>query len=63
MTKLDRWIEQQNTHETPKPVDLSGYLTETAANDLYLGKTEEASDSFRLGGAERIDVHLEGVIK
>lgn len=50
MTKLDRWIDQQNAMETPKPVDLSGYLTETAANDLYLGKTEEARDSAKLGG-------------
>ena len=50
MNKLDRWIDQQNAMETPKPVDLTGYLTETAANDLYLGKTEEARDSAKLGG-------------
>lgn len=50
MSKLDRWIDQQNTVEIPKKVDLTGYLTETAANDLYLGKTAIATNSYRLGG-------------
>lgn len=35
MTKLDRWIDQQNTHETPKPVDLSDYLTVTNGDARY----------------------------
>lgn len=33
--KLDRWIDQQNTHETPKPVDLSDYLTVTNGDARY----------------------------
>lgn len=56
--KLDRWIDQQNTHETPKKVDLTGYLTETAANSLYLGKTAIATNSYRLGGVVANDYAL-----
>lgn len=52
MNKLDRWIDQQNAMETPKKVDLTGYLTETAANSLYLGKTATAADSDKLDGLD-----------
>lgn len=40
MSKLDRWIDQQNTHETPKPVDLSDYLTVTNGDARYALKSD-----------------------
>lgn len=69
MTKLDRWLDQQNTKETPKRVDLSDYLTLTQGNllyatrthnhdDSYLGKTAQARDSFRLGGVASFNYAL-----
>lgn len=58
MSKLDRWIDQQNTHETPKPVDLSDYLTVTNGDARYLGKTAIATNSYRLGGVDANDYAL-----
>ena len=50
LKRIERRLETLETKETPRRVDLTDYLTETAANDLYLGKTAIATNSYRLGG-------------
>lgn len=55
MTKLDRWIDQQNTRETPKPVDLSGYAPSDHNHDTtYAPKTHEHAEYVKKTGNETI---------
>lgn len=39
MSKLDRWIDQQNTHETPKKVDLTAFVDLTSNQSVGGVKT------------------------
>ncbi|MGI6156630.1 MAG: hypothetical protein ACOYEB_12015 [Enterococcus lemanii] len=55
LKRIERRLETLETKEIPRRVDLTDYLTETAANSLYLGKTATADNSARLGGSAPAD--------
>jgi len=49
---IEREIDRLKTKETPRSVDLSGYLTKAQADGFYLGITAKAADADKLDGLD-----------